>query len=205
MWRFQDHCESTFECRPIYSSSMGRRKMKGSSGIQYSNIDLKDAYLQLPIEPNTINIAPPIFQRYIDRHLENIPMVAAYLDDIIVTGLQTYSRALSKMPMKEEVNKRTSMERVHMLLEYDAPKIGFSADESSRTSLNYPFIHRLRRYLESDWPNKCEINYSLTRLEKKRIIIRKWNDSMITTNRRSRKIANTGSRDTTFGIQEYTQ
>ena len=78
-----------------------------SGGKTFSKLDLQHAYLQLPLETNskqytTINThrglfqynrlpfgvssAPGIFQRAIDGLVKGIPYVAAYMDDILLTG-----------------------------------------------------------------------------------------------------------------------
>ncbi|KAI0977687.1 hypothetical protein GJ496_010288 [Pomphorhynchus laevis] len=72
-------------------------------------------------------------------------------------GLNLLVNTLSRLPMKEEVNKENvDVERVHILLDHDAVNIGFSADELHTASLIDPVIHRVRRYLESAFPNECE-------------------------------------------------
>ena len=76
-------------------------------GKLFSKIDLKDAYLQFEISPESkkyltlsthkgyfrynrmpfgISIAPSIFQHYLDKLLGDLPNVAVYFDDIAVTG-----------------------------------------------------------------------------------------------------------------------
>ena len=78
-----------------------------AGGKTFSKLDLQHAYLQLPLETNskqytTINThrglfqyqglpfgvssAPGIFQRAIDYLVKGIPHVAAYMDDILLTG-----------------------------------------------------------------------------------------------------------------------
>lgn len=78
-----------------------------SKGDIFSKIDLKDAYLQFPIAPESkkyvtisthkgyyqynrmpfgISTAPSIFQHYLDKLLGDIPGVAVYFDDIAITG-----------------------------------------------------------------------------------------------------------------------
>ena len=78
-----------------------------SGGINFSKLDLKNAYLQLELEENskqytTINThkglfhynrlpfgiasAPAIFQRAVETLLQGIPYTCAYFDDIVVTG-----------------------------------------------------------------------------------------------------------------------
>ncbi|KII74106.1 Transposon Ty3-I Gag-Pol polyprotein [Thelohanellus kitauei] len=80
---------------------------KIKDGKKYSILDLKDAYLQLPLDkksqdmaciathigffkylrlPFGVSSAPAIFQATIDKILYVIPHVACYLDDIIITG-----------------------------------------------------------------------------------------------------------------------
>ncbi|KAI0981801.1 hypothetical protein GJ496_011704 [Pomphorhynchus laevis] len=63
---------------------------------------------------------------------------------------------LSRLPIIEEINKNVDVDRVHILLDHDAAKIEFSAVKLRIASLNDPVIQRVRRYLESDWLNKCE-------------------------------------------------
>ncbi len=81
-----------------------------AGGIMFSKIDLKNAYLQMEVEPDskellTINThkglfrynrlvfgiasAPAIWQRTIEQVLQNIPMTQVILDDMIVSGRQT--------------------------------------------------------------------------------------------------------------------
>ncbi|XP_073942471.1 uncharacterized protein [Choristoneura fumiferana] len=76
-------------------------------GQLFSKIDLKDAYLQFEIAPESkkyltlsthkgyfqynrmpfgISTAPSIFQHYLDKLLRDIPNTAVYFDDIAVTG-----------------------------------------------------------------------------------------------------------------------
>nr|XP_022909691.1 uncharacterized protein K02A2.6-like [Onthophagus taurus] len=78
-----------------------------AGGKQFTIIDLKNAYLQLKVQPNckkylTINThlglfeynrlpfgvtsAPSIFQSIMDQILKDIPMTACYIDDVIVAG-----------------------------------------------------------------------------------------------------------------------
>ena len=78
-----------------------------AGGNTFSKLDLQHAYLELPLETNskqytTINThrglfqynrlpfgvssAPGIFQRAIDDLVKGIPHVAAYMDDILLTG-----------------------------------------------------------------------------------------------------------------------
>ena len=80
---------------------------KIARGREYSIIDLRDAYLQMPIAessqkylvistpmgyykykrlPFGISSAPAIFQRCIHHLLTGLPNVGVYLDDVIVTG-----------------------------------------------------------------------------------------------------------------------
>jgi len=79
-----------------------------TGGVVFTKLDLKNAYQQLLLEDDsksctTINTyrpglfrcnrlpfgvasAPAIFQRAMDGLLQDIPHVAAYLDDILITG-----------------------------------------------------------------------------------------------------------------------
>ena len=93
-------------------------------GKTFSKLDLQHAYLQLPLETNskqytTINThrglfqynrlhfgvssAPGIFQRAIDDLVKGIPHVAAYMDDILLTGetqeqhLQNWTALLERL------------------------------------------------------------------------------------------------------------
>ena len=79
-----------------------------ANGKSFTTIDLSHAYQRLPLEdgskqyvvvnthkglfrytrlPFGISLAPGIFQRVIDGVLQGIPGVMAYLDDILVTGM----------------------------------------------------------------------------------------------------------------------
>lgn len=78
-----------------------------ANGDKYSKIDLKDAYLQFEIAPDSkkflvinthkgyfeynrmpfgITTAPSIFQRFLEKLLDGLENVAVYFDDIAVTG-----------------------------------------------------------------------------------------------------------------------
>ena len=80
---------------------------KLNGGTQFTKLDLADAYLQIRLDENSkqlvvlnthqglyrykrmpfgLSCAPAIFQRIIEQTLADIPGVACYLDDIIVTG-----------------------------------------------------------------------------------------------------------------------
>ncbi|KAG8174283.1 hypothetical protein JTE90_020770 [Oedothorax gibbosus] len=81
-----------------------------AGGIQFSKLDLKDAYNQLELDeasrkftvinthlglfeyvrlPFGVSSAPAIFQRVMETLLKGIPGTAVYLDDILVTGCTT--------------------------------------------------------------------------------------------------------------------
>uniref|UniRef100_A0A2A4JEX3 Reverse transcriptase domain-containing protein n=1 Tax=Heliothis virescens TaxID=7102 RepID=A0A2A4JEX3_HELVI len=93
-------------------------------GDKYSKIDLKDAYLQFEIAPESkkyltisthkgyfvynrmpfgIATAPSIFQHFLDKLLNDIPNVAVFFDDIAVTGtndkehIQTLSKVFNRL------------------------------------------------------------------------------------------------------------
>ncbi|XP_026319414.1 uncharacterized protein K02A2.6-like [Hyposmocoma kahamanoa] len=95
-----------------------------ANGAKFSKIDLRDAYLQFEIAPESkqyltisthkgyyqynrmpfgISTAPSIFQHYLDELLDGVPNVAVYFDDIALTGkndiehLQTLSTVFSKL------------------------------------------------------------------------------------------------------------
>ena len=80
---------------------------KLNQGQKFSKIDLADAYLQIELNdksqslvvinthqglyrykrlPFGLNCAPAIFQRVVERVIQNVPGTANYLDNIIVTG-----------------------------------------------------------------------------------------------------------------------
>ncbi|KII70798.1 Retrovirus-related Pol polyprotein [Thelohanellus kitauei] len=112
-------------------------KIKG--GRYFSIIDLKDAYLQIPLDeessslttisthmgffkyrrlPFGISSAPSIFQQFMDRVLEDIEGAACYIDDIIITGatqdehLKNLRKVLSKL---KEYNITTRKEKCKFL------------------------------------------------------------------------------------------
>ncbi|VBB34777.1 unnamed protein product [Acanthocheilonema viteae] len=93
---------------------------KIGGGETFSILDLKDAYLQIPINkesqdaltivthmgyfkyarlPFGLTNAPLIFQRIIDKLLRGCPQTAAYLDDIIITGsdIEEHKKNLRKV------------------------------------------------------------------------------------------------------------
>ena len=95
----------TFESYPIPQIEELFASLSG--GVEFSKLDLKNAYLKLELEKNskqytTINThkglfhynrlpfgiasAPAIFQRAIETLLQGIPYTCAYFDDIVVTG-----------------------------------------------------------------------------------------------------------------------
>ena len=80
---------------------------KLTGGIHFSRIDLKDAYLQLQVHPDSrkyltiathrgyfsykrllfgISFAPSLFQRTMDQILSGLDGVVIYLDDILITA-----------------------------------------------------------------------------------------------------------------------
>ena len=80
---------------------------KLNGGHKFSKLDLAEAYLQIPLDeksteltvinthqglykfkrlPFGLSSAPAIFQKFIEQLVRDIPGVACYLDDIIVTG-----------------------------------------------------------------------------------------------------------------------
>ena len=80
---------------------------KLNGGHKFSKLDLAEAYLQVPLEeasseltvinthqglykykrlPFGLSCAPALFQKLIEQLVGNIPGVACYLDDIVVTG-----------------------------------------------------------------------------------------------------------------------
>ena len=86
---------------------------KLSGGKYYSKLDLSHAYQQVPLDEESqrlttittskglfaytrlcygVSSAPGIFQRIMEQVLQGMPMVAVYLDDILVSG-STYSEA----------------------------------------------------------------------------------------------------------------
>ncbi|KII74279.1 Transposon Ty3-I Gag-Pol polyprotein [Thelohanellus kitauei] len=108
-------------------------KIKG--GQRFSVIDLKEAYLQIPLDEQASNLtvisthsgffkfkrlpfgissAPSIFQNFMDTLLHGINNVTCYIDDIIITGtddknhLQNLERVLNKL---KEFNVTTSIDK----------------------------------------------------------------------------------------------
>ncbi|XP_061705289.1 uncharacterized protein K02A2.6-like [Cydia pomonella] len=111
-----------------------------AEGEKFSKIDLKDAYLQFEIEPESkqfltisthkgyytynrmpfgISTAPSIFQHYLDKLLEGLPNVAVYFDDIAVTGkndkdhletLRTVFERLEQAGLKVNLKKCTFLQ-----------------------------------------------------------------------------------------------
>ena len=90
-------------------------KLQG--GMHFSKLDMRDAYLQIELDDETKQLlvinthkglyrynrlcfgpspAPAIFQKWVDNLVAGIPGVAAYLDDIIVTG-QTKAEHLGNL------------------------------------------------------------------------------------------------------------
>lgn len=79
---------------------------KLNQGCKFSKIDLADAYIQIELDAESRNLvinthqglyhykqlpfglsfAPAVFQRTVERVIQNIPGTANYLDDIIMTG-----------------------------------------------------------------------------------------------------------------------
>ena len=144
-------------------------KLQG--GVQFSKLDMRDAYLQIELDDETKQLlvinthkglyrynrlcfgpspAPAIFQKLVDNLVAGIPGVAAYLDDIIVTGqtkaehlenLRRVLEALDNYGLKLQLDKcvffatevsylgyiiskdglRASNERVQAILQYATP------------------------------------------------------------------------------------
>lgn len=80
---------------------------KLTGGVVFSQLDLQQAYFQCPLSeesqevtvintekglfaytrlPMGISVAPSVFQQVMDQVVQGIPMCAAYLDDIVVSG-----------------------------------------------------------------------------------------------------------------------
>ena len=112
---------------------------KLTGGKQFSKLDLSHAYSQLPLDnkskecatvnthrglfrynrlPYGISSAPAIFQRTMENISQDIPGVAVYLDDIILTGatkakhLETLDLVLSRL---EEAGLRLKREKCTFL------------------------------------------------------------------------------------------
>ena len=112
---------------------------KLTGGKQFSMLDLSHAYSQLPLDnkskeyatvnthrglfrynrlPYGISSAPAIFQRTMENILQDIPGVAVYLDDIILTGatkakhLETLDLVLGRL---EEAGLRLKREKCTFL------------------------------------------------------------------------------------------
>uniref|UniRef100_A0A5S6Q0K3 RNA-directed DNA polymerase n=1 Tax=Trichuris muris TaxID=70415 RepID=A0A5S6Q0K3_TRIMR len=107
---------------------------KLNGGTLFSVIDLKDAYLQMKVHPDSkkylviathrgyfchkrlpfgLSFAPALFQRTVEQILAGIEGVAVYIDDIIITGC----------------NEHQHMERLHMALQR-LQKAGVPTDAS---------------------------------------------------------------------------
>ena len=117
-----------------------------AGGKTFSKLDLQHAYLQLPLETNskqytTINThrglfqynrppfgvssAPGIFQRAIDDLVKGIPHVAAYMDDILLTGetqeqhLQNLTAVLERLKTAGVRLKKPSLKCLFMAKEVE--------------------------------------------------------------------------------------
>ena len=116
-----------------------------SSGKLFTKLDMSNAYLQLPLDPEskqyvTINTqkglfqynrlpfgvasAPAIFQRYMDTLLQGIRGVSVYLDDILIAGasidenLQNIEAVLKKLKDAVLRLNRSKCFFCHSSLEY---------------------------------------------------------------------------------------
>ena len=144
-------------------------------GKVFSKIDLKNAYLQIPVDeqsreclvinthkglfkykrlPFGLSSSPGIFQRFISQLLANVEGVAAYLDDIIVSGEN-----------QEEHDKR--LKQVLELLEAHNVQINKNKTVLNAHSIEYlgyhisgegirPSSRRLEAILECPCPTSVE-------------------------------------------------
>ena len=115
--RLQSDGESV-STRTTASYSANRGTLRHTTGgVQFSKLDMRDAYLQIELDDETKQLlvinthkglyrynrlcfgpspAPAIFQKLVDNLVAGIQGVTAYLDDIIVTG-QTKAEHLENM------------------------------------------------------------------------------------------------------------
>ncbi|EFO87345.1 hypothetical protein CRE_31410 [Caenorhabditis remanei] len=120
------------EHHPLPTSEDIFGKLKGSI---FSQIDLRDAYLQLELDeeaqklavinthlglfkyrrmPFGLKPAPAVFQKVIDKLIAGIPGVAAYLDDVIVATdtMQEHEKILKKLFARfQEYGFKVSLEK----------------------------------------------------------------------------------------------
>ena len=99
---------------------------KFSRGVEFSTLDLSNAYLQMPLTEEskkytTINThiglfqynrlcfgiasAPAMFQRVMDNLIKGIPNVCGYLDDILVTGVNEVEHDRNLRKVLERLEK----------------------------------------------------------------------------------------------------
>ena len=132
-------------------------KLQG--GVQFSNLDIRDAYLQIELDDETKQLlvinthkglyrynrlcfgpspAPAIFQKCVDNLVSGIPGVAAYLDDIIVTeqtkaehlvNLRRVLEALDNYDMKLQLDKCVFFATEVSYLGYIISKDGLRASD----------------------------------------------------------------------------
>ena len=114
---------------------------KLNGGHKFSKLDLAEAYLQVPLEeasseltvinthqglyrykrlPFGLSCAPALFQKLIEQLVGDIPGVACYLDDIVVTGCSEQDHLSHLRLVMEKLNTaglRLKLEKCHFFQE----------------------------------------------------------------------------------------
>ena len=105
---------------------------KLNGGHKFSKLDLAEAYLQIPLDeksaqltvinthqglykfkrlPFGLSCAPAIFQKLIEQLVGDIPGVACYLDDIVVTGKSEQEHLDNLQKTMDKLNLRLKLEK----------------------------------------------------------------------------------------------
>ena len=179
LWRLQSDRQSV-STRTTASYSTNRGTLRQTTGgVQFSKLDMRDAYLQIELDDETKQLlvinthkglyrynrlcfgpspAPAIFQKLVDNLVAGIPGVAAYLDDIIVTGqtkeehlenLRRVLEALDNYGLKLQLDKCVFFATEVSYLGYIISKDGLRAsDERVQAILQYAMPTDLKQ-LES--------------------------------------------------------